>query len=63
MFAVTEPVDGRKENDALSVVRSRLADDPLSGTPFVFVWGRADRIRVLYWARDGDVLPVLMLYP
>ena len=50
-------MDGRKGIDGLSVlVRSRFAEDPLSGTMFVFFSRRADRVRVLYWDRDGYVL-------
>ena len=57
MFVATERVDGRKGIDGLSVlVRSQFAEDPLSGTMFVFFSRRADRVRVLYWDRDGYVL-------
>jgi transposase len=57
VFVATERVDGRKGMDGLSVVvRSRFAEDPLSGTLFVFFSRRADRVRVLYWDRDGYVL-------
>ena len=57
MFVATERVDGRKGIDGLSgLVRSRFAEDPLSGTMFVFFSRRADRVRVLYWDRDGYVL-------
>lgn len=57
MFVATERVDGRKGIDGLSaMVRSRFAEDPLSGTMFVFFSRRADRVRVLYWDRDGYVL-------
>jgi transposase len=57
VFVATERVDGRKGIDGLSVlVRSRFALDPLSGTMFVFFSRRADRVRVLYWDRDGYVL-------
>ena len=53
----TDPVDGRKGIDGLSAsVRSQFAQDPLSGTLFVFFSKRADRVRVLYWDRDGYVL-------
>lgn len=57
MFVATEPVDGRKGIDGLSaLVRSRFAEDPLCGSMFVFFSRRADRVRVLYWDRDGYVL-------
>ncbi|HSY22216.1 MAG TPA: IS66 family insertion sequence element accessory protein TnpB [Polyangiaceae bacterium] len=57
MLVATERVDGRKGIDGLSaLVRSQFAEDPLSGTMFVFFSRRADRVRVLYWDRDGYVL-------
>jgi transposase len=57
MFVATERVDGRKGIDGLSaLVRSQFAEDPLSGMMFVFFSRRADRVRVLYWDRDGYVL-------
>lgn len=57
MFVATEFVDGRKGIDGLAaLVRARFAENPLSGTMFVFFSRRADRVRVLYWDRDGYVL-------
>jgi len=57
VFVGTARVDGRKGIDGLSVlVRSQFAEDPLSGTMFVFFSKRGDRVRVLYWDRDGYVL-------
>jgi transposase len=57
VFVATERVDGRKGIDGLSVlVRSQFAEDPLSGTMYVFFSRRADRVRVLHWDRDGYVL-------
>jgi transposase len=57
VFVATARVDGRKGIDGLSVlVRSQFAEDPLSGTMFVFFSRRADRVRILYWDRDGYVL-------
>lgn len=57
VFVATERVDGRKGIDGLSaLVRTQFAQDPLSGTMFVFFSRRADRVRVLYWDRDGYVL-------
>ena len=57
VFVATARVDGRKGIDGLSVlVRSHFAEDPLSGSMFVFFSRRADRVRVLYWDRDGYVL-------
>jgi len=55
-------VDGRKGIDGLSaLVRSQFSQDPLSGTLFVFFSKRADRVRVLYWDRDGYVLTMKRL--
>jgi transposase len=43
--------------DGLSaLVRSQFAEDPLSGSMYVFFSRRADRVRVLYFDRDGYVL-------
>jgi transposase len=57
VLVATARVDGRKGIDGLSaLVRSQFAEDPLSGTMFVFFSRRADRVRVLYYDRDGYVL-------
>ena len=57
VFVATARVDGRKGIDGLSVlVRTQFAEDPLSGTMYVFFSRRGDRVRVLYWDRDGYVL-------
>jgi transposase len=54
LFVATELVDGRKGADSLMVlVRDVLRLDPLSGHLFVFFSKRRDRIRVVYWDRDG----------
>lgn len=57
MFLATAPVDGRKGIDGLSaIVRSQFGLDPFTGHLFVFLSRRADRVRVLYWDRNGYVL-------
>jgi len=57
VFLATQRVDGRKGINGLSaLVRSQFDLDPLSGQLFVFFSRRADRVRVLYWDRDGYVL-------
>jgi len=57
VFVATARVDGRKGIDGLSaLVRSQFAEDPLSGRMYVFFSRRADRVRVLYYDRDGYVL-------
>jgi transposase len=54
LFVATQPVDGRKGADSLMViVRDVLRHDPLSGHLFVFFSRRCDRVRVVYWDRDG----------
>jgi transposase len=58
VFLATSCVDGRKGIDGLSaLVRSQFCQDPL----FVFFPKRADRVRVLYWDRDGYVLTIKRL--
>jgi hypothetical protein len=37
-------------------VRSHFAEEPLCGSMYVFFSRRGDRVRVLYWDRDGYVL-------
>lgn len=62
VFLSTGVVDGRKGIDGLSaLVRSQFGQDPLSGMLFVFFSKRADRVRVLYWDRDGYVLTMKRL--
>jgi transposase len=46
--------DMRKGFDGLAgIVRDELRDDPLSGTLFVFLNRSRDKIKALYWDRDG----------
>ncbi len=57
IFLATEPADMRKGFDGLSqLVRDRIAQDPLSGHLYVFRNRRRDRIKILYWDRDGFAL-------
>jgi len=54
VYFAKEPADMRKSFDGLSaLVAGALELDPLSGHLFVFVNRRRDRIKVLYWDRDG----------
>lgn len=54
LFVATQPVDGRKGADSLMVlVRDVLRHDPLSGHLFVFFSKRRDRVRIVYWDRNG----------
>ena len=50
----TQPIDGRKGPDSLmAVVREVFAHDPLSGHLFIFFSRRCDRVRIVYWDRNG----------
>jgi transposase len=54
VYLATRPADMRKSFDGLAALASgTMALDPLSGHLFVFVNRRRDRIKVLYWDRDG----------
>jgi transposase len=54
VYLATKPADMRKSFDGLAALASgSLALDPLSGHLFVFVNNRRDRIKILYWDRDG----------
>ncbi len=57
VFLAAHATDMRKGFDSLaSLVESSLALDPLSGHLFVFRSRRGDRIKVLYWDKDGYAL-------
>lgn len=54
IFIATQPVDGRKGVDSLAaIVRSVFEHDPLTGHLYVFLSKRRDRVRVIYWDRNG----------
>src|ERR1700730_10096320 len=54
VFLHTPPTDLRKGFDALSgLVTTAFGQDPTSGHLFLFVNRRRDRIKILYWDRDG----------
>ena len=54
LFLATQPVDGRKGPDSLmALVRDELQQDPLSGHLFIFFSKRRERVRIVYWDRDG----------
>jgi transposase len=57
ILLAVEPADMRKGFDGLAqLVRDVIAEDPLSGHFFVFRNRRRDRVKVLYWDRDGFAL-------
>jgi len=57
VFLCLTPTDMRRSFDGLSgMVAGVLREDPLSGHLFVFRSRGGDRLKVLYWDRDGLVI-------
>ena len=57
ILAYREPIDMRKSFDGLiGVVQSRLGEDPLSSTLFVFINRRGNYLKLLAWDRTGYLL-------
>jgi predicted ATP-grasp superfamily ATP-dependent carboligase len=53
----TRPTDLRKSFDGLcGLVRQDFGRDPLDGSLFLFLNRRRDRLKLLYWDRDGLAL-------
>ena len=54
VFVAVAPADFRKGFDGLAqLAREVIKHDPLSGHLFVFANRRRDRVKILYWDRDG----------
>ena len=54
VYLAKEPADMRKSFDGLAALASGALElDPPSGHLFVFLDERRDRIKILYWDRDG----------
>jgi len=54
VFVAVAPADLRKGFDGLAqITRETITQDPLSGHFFVFANRRRDRVKILYWDRDG----------
>lgn len=54
IYLCVQPVDMRKGFDSLAMlVQQHFGCDPLSGHLFVFASRGHDRIKLLYWDRDG----------
>ena len=57
VFLATQPTDMRKGFDGLfALVENVIQEDPFSGHLFVFRNARRDRLKLLWWDRDGLAL-------
>lgn len=54
IFLYGQAADLRRGYDGLAaLVQDAMGEDPLSGSLFMFVNKRCNRIKLLYWDRDG----------
>jgi transposase len=57
VYLCLTPCDMRRSFDSLHAqVRDHLELDPFAGHLFVFTSRRKDRVKILYWDRDGFAL-------
>lgn len=57
IYICDKPVDMRCGFDGLAaIVQNTLGMNPLSGGLFLFLGRRRDRIKILFWDRDGYAL-------
>lgn len=54
IFLYGQAADLRRGYDGLAaIVQEAMGEDPLSGSLFLFVNKRANRVKLFYWDRDG----------
>lgn len=54
MYLSTRPTDMRKSIDGLSgEIQDYLGRDPVDGSLFIFINRRRDKLKMLWWDRDG----------
>jgi len=54
VYLYRRPTDMRKSfNGLVALTESAMQQDPLSGSLFVFVNRRRDRVKILYWGETG----------
>lgn len=57
IYLCVQPTDMRKSFDGLcALVRNVFQADPLDGSLFLFVNRRGDRLKAMWWDRDGLAL-------
>lgn len=57
IFVCTQPQDMRRSFDGLALAaQQQLGEDPRGGALFCFVNKRANRLKVLWWDRNGYCL-------
>lgn len=57
IFFCVVPIDMRRSFDSLAeLVRESLGQEPRSGHLFIFRNKTEDRVKILYWDRDGYVI-------
>jgi transposase len=57
VYVCLTPCDMRRSFDSLhALVRDRLELDPFAGHLYLFFSRRKDRLKILYWDRDGFAL-------
>ena len=57
IYVSITPIDMRKSINGLSaIVSQEFSSDPLSGNLFVFFNRTRDKVKIIYWDRNGHIL-------